>query len=508
MNFRLIQSEWHSIECDALLMPIFNNDDLRSGLVGQINQRLDGLLEEMNRNGEWKAELDEIATIHRPAGLPMGRLILVGAGRSEDYNSDRIREVMTRAVNKLKTYKLRRVAIFRRSSIEATTAAQAAVEGVVLGSFEPDEHKTKNRSLNRLEEIVFASNQPLCNETINSMKWGEKLAHATNRAKSLVIAPANLMNPTKLAEEAREMADRVGLEIEVLDEKALEADGFNALLGVAQGSEEPACLIVLKHFKAPNPDSPPVALLGKGVTFDAGGLCLKPATNMEEMKTDKAGACAVMGAMEAIALLELPVNAIGVIPAVENLPGGRAQRPGDVIRAMNGKTIEIINTDAEGRLILADALCYARRFKPSMMIDLATLTGACVVALGKLRAGVFANEDNVCRLLFEAAERAGEKYWRFPMDDDYKKDLESEIADIRNVGLRWAGAITAAKFLEEFVGDTPWCHVDIAGVDLYPEKHPIKGPTGFGVRTLVELVAFQARQDTRQEVASSTTVKG
>jgi leucyl aminopeptidase len=228
--------------------------------------------------------------------------------------------------------------------------------------------------------------------------------------------------------------------------------------------------------------------VGKGVTFDSGGLSLKPAQSMEEMKGDKAGACAVLAAMQAIALLGVKKNVVGLIPAVENLPSGRAQRPGDVIRAMNGTTIEVINTDAEGRLILADALSYGQQLEAEFIVDIATLTGAVVVALGKLRAGIFCNNEELFERVSRASDQSGEKLWRLPLDDEYRKEIESSIADIKNVGNRWGGAITAAKFLQEFVGDVPWCHIDIAGVDLFKGEGSIKGPTGFGVRTLVEIV--------------------
>jgi leucyl aminopeptidase len=231
-----------------------------------------------------------------------------------------------------------------------------------------------------------------------------------------------------------------------------------------------------------------VVFIGKGVTFDSGGVSLKPAQSMEEMKADKAGACAVLAAIQAVAQLQVPRNVVALLPVVENLPGGKAQRPGDVIRSMSGKTIEVVNTDAEGRLILADALCYAREeFDPAGIVDIATLTGACVVALGRVRAGLFSNNDAWCERLLQAANRCGEKLWRLPLDSEYRKEIESQIADVKNVGNRWGGAITAAKFLQEFVGETPWCHIDIAGVDLFHENQVLEGPTGFGVFTLTQL---------------------
>jgi leucyl aminopeptidase len=257
---------------------------------------------------------------------------------------------------------------------------------------------------------------------------------------------------------------------------------------VARGSDEPARFIVLKHLGAPEIEGRAAVFIGKGVTFDSGGISLKPAQSMEEMKADKAGACAVLATMQAVAQLQVKRNVIGIIPAVENLPSGRAQRPGDVIRSMSGKTIEVINTDAEGRLILADAIHYAKQYQPEYIVDIATLTGACVVALGHVRAGLFCNDEELYERLLRAAEISGERFWRLPLDSEYRKEIESQIADIRNVGSRWGGAVTAAKFLQEFVDNVPWCHIDMAGVDVYQENQEGKGPTGFGVRTFVHMV--------------------
>ena len=263
-------------------------------------------------------------------------------------------------------------------------------------------------------------------------------------------------------------------------------------MAVARGSDEPARLIILRHWGAPDSESPPGVLVGKGVTFDSGGLSIKPAQSMEEMKSDKAGACAVLAAMRAIAQLQVPQNVVAIVAAAENLPSGRAQRPGDVIRSYSGKTIEVINTDAEGRLLLADALHYALQFDPAFVVDIATLTGACVVALGKLRAGVFSNDPSLRDALFRAADRAGERIWQLPLDEEYRDELKSDIADIRNIGERWGGAISAAKFLEEFVSESRWCHIDMAGVARFPEDDVVKGATGFGVRMLVDLASDPA----------------
>lgn len=489
MKIQLIKSDWRTLDCDALIIPLFEDDDFTNGFPHELDQQLDGLLTEMTETEEWKSKAGEIRILYRPGRLKTSRLILLGAGKLESYDTGSIRDLIRKAVRKIKSYRLKKVAIFRRSRIEPTLSAQASVEGVLLATYDADDYKTEDKSKTYIEEIVFATDQDLDSEEVErALKRGEILAQATNLARRLVNEPGNCFSPTRMAETAKEVAEKNGLEVEILDEPEMEEREMGAILAVSRGSDEPGRFIILRHFGDSQSTAPPAVLIGKGVTFDSGGLSLKPANSMEEMKADKAGACAVLSAMQAIAQLQTRKNVVGLIPAVENLPSGRAQRPGDVVRSMSGKTIEIINTDAEGRLILADALHYGRQLKPEFMIDIATLTGACVVALGHLRAGLFSNNEDLYEKLLRAAEFSGEKFWRLPLDHDYRKEIESPIADIKNCGSRWGGAVTAAKFLQEFVGDTPWCHIDMAGVDLFKNGEE-KGPTGFGVLTLVKMVA-------------------
>ena len=489
MNIRLIKSDWQSIECDALIIPMFQDQDIGEGLTAEVDRSLSGLLTELNSTEEWKAKSGDIKVFYRPAQLKAARLILLGVGKTDRYDSGSIRRLIMQALRQVKSYQLKRVAVYRRSNVEPELAAQAAVEGVLMGTYEADDYKTEGKSKNFVEEILFATDQDLDVDKVKAaMKRGEILGRTTNLARKLANEPGNQFNPTLLAETAREIAEQYGLEIEILGEPEMEKQQMGAILSVARGSDEPGRFIILKHLGSVDGAAKPIVLVGKGVTFDSGGLSLKPAQSMEEMKNDKAGACAVLAAMQAIAQLQIKKNVVGLIPAVENLPSGRAQRPGDVIRSLSGKTIEVINTDAEGRLILADALSYGRQLEPQYMINIATLTGACVVALGHIRAGLFSNNDQLCDNLFRAAQRSGEKFWRFPLDEEYREEIDSPIADIKNTGSRWGGAITAAKFLQEFVGDVPWCHIDMAGMDLFKSSPEGKGPTGFGVRTLVEMV--------------------
>ena len=488
MNIRLVKGTWDSIECDALMIPLFEDDNDQEEFTSTLDQKLDGLLSELKSTGEWKAKVGQISVIYRPDQLGAGRLILLGAEKKKNYDVQSVRSLMMQAVSQVKGYNFKRVAVYGRGQADTDHSLQAAVEGVVMATYDGDDYKTTDRSPNFIEEILFVVDE----ETPKfkaAIQRGEILGEATNLARSLVNEPGNRVNPSSLAQTATELADKYNLEIEVLGEPEMEKMEMGAVLAVARGSDEPARFIVLRHRGAPESDSKPIVLVGKGVTFDSGGLSLKSPQSMETMKADKAGACVVLAAMQAIAQMQVKKNVVGLIPAVENLPSGRAQRPGDVIRSMSGKTIEVLNTDAEGRLILADALCYGRQLEPEYMVDVATLTGACVIALGHFRAGLFSNSEEICQKLLQASKRSGEKFWRLPLDDEYRKEIESPIADIKNVGGRWGGAIIAAKFLEEFVEEVPWCHLDIAGVDLSKENQGFKGPTGFGVRTLVEMVS-------------------
>ena len=489
MKIQWVRNSLDSIECDALIVPVFENEDEEGDFLVALDGKLDGLISELKSTEEWSSAAGEVSVIYRPKKLKTARLVLQGAGKKEDYDSRSIRNLMIKAVHKVNSCNLKRVAFYHRSQVGSKPAAQAAVEGVILATYRADDYKTDGRSKSFVEEILFVSTEEIdAVEVEASLERGEILANATNMARKLVNEPGNKVNPSRLAQAATEVAASCGLEIEVWGEPEMEDKGMGAILSVAQGSDEPARFVILKHFGSPESEAKPIVLVGKGVTFDSGGLSLKPAQSMEEMKADKAGACAVLAAMQAIAHLGVKKNVFALIPMVENLPSGRAQRPGDVIRAMNGKTIEVINTDAEGRLILADALSYGCQLEAEFMVDIATLTGAVVIALGTTRAGVFCNSEKLYERALRASERSGEKLWRLPLDDEYRKEIESPIADIKNAGNRWGGAITAAKFLQEFVGDVPWCHIDIAGVDLFKGEGDVKGPTGFGVRTLVEIV--------------------
>lgn len=437
MKITLFKSKWETVECDALVVPIFEDEAAGQPFVSHLDELLHGLLAEIKQSDEWKGKRGQLVTIHRPTGMQARRLILVGAGKQEAFDSTAVRQLMMLAMNRLKDKGFQRIAAYRRSTIGLESAIQSAVEGLILGTHQIDEYKTESKATGFGGEVLLVTDETLTDGSEAALRRGEILGRAANLARTLVNEPGNRVNPTQLAEKARQISEKCTLQVEILDEKQMAEKGMNTVLAVARGSDEPARFIVLTHPGAAKSDEPALVFVGKGVTFDSGGLSLKTASGMEEMKADKAGACAVLAAMQAIAQLQVPVNVVGLIPAVENLPSGRAQRPGDVIRSMSGKTIEVLNTDAEGRLILADALHYARSLNPRLIVDLATLTGACVVALGHFRAGLFCNNEQLYERFTRAAARSGERFWRMPLDDDYRKELDSQIADIKNVGSRW-----------------------------------------------------------------------
>jgi leucyl aminopeptidase len=397
------------------------------------------------------------------------KIVFVGIAKAGDSEAwRRAAAAVVRRVRKVKTL-----------AFSAGDAA-AIVEGALVGSFSVDTYKTSN-SRQVVDRVLMVAAER------SALERGRIIGESINRARQLINEPSNRKPPRVIADRSREMAARVGVTVDVLDEPRLRELKMGALLGVSQGSDEPPRLVVLKY--SGNPDSKSMlAYVGKGVTFDSGGISLKPADGMEKMKYDMAGGATAMAALRTLALLRAKVNCMAVVPLVENMPGGRAQRPGDVVESMSGKTIEIINTDAEGRLILADALAYARTIGATHLVDLATLTGAARVALGPFRAGVMGNNQPLIDSFLVAAKRAGEKMWQMPMDDEYRDLIKSSVADVANSGGRFAGMITAAKFLEEFVGDTPWIHLDIASTAWNEDDKPYlpKGPSGIGVRSLVE----------------------
>ena len=372
----------------------------------------------------------------------------------------------------------------------------AAIEGAILGDYEPDRYKTEHLDEKKTVSSFAVAVPEAAPALEEALRQGRIVAESQNFARDLVSEPANRLTPAVLAERARQMAAEQGLECEVLYRERMEQLGMGALLGVAAGSEEPPALIVVRYRpSSAAPDAPHLGLVGKGITFDTGGISIKPSENMDKMKYDMAGGAAVLGAMRALAQLKPSIPVTALVPAVENMPSGRAQRPGDIVTTLSGKTVEVLNTDAEGRLILADAITYAKRLGCTHLVDAATLTGAIVVALGYVYVGAFASDDALLERVLAASKTSGEKMWRMPLDDDFKEVLKSAFADMPNIGNRWGGAITAAMFLKEFADQTPWVHLDIAGTAWLEESKPFlaKGPSGTPVRTLIRLATDWTR---------------
>ena len=452
-------------------------------------------------SGEVTGKAMESTLLHRPAGLKAKRLLLIGGGKAKSFAASDVRKIAGAALRAIKGKDLKSFAIVAPATlgISAAEAAKVIVEGAYVGSFDPDYYKS-DRKLQSIDELTIDA-PPSSGEkqVLAAIQTGTIIGEAQNFTRDLVNEPGNRMTPTILADRAKKMAVEVGLQCEVFGPEKIKELKMGAFWSVAQGSpDEPARLIVMRYEPAGAPEKPVLGLVGKGITFDSGGISIKPSDGMEKMKYDMAGGAAMIGAMRAIAQLKPNVRVIGVVCATENMPSGTAQKPGDVQIAMSGKSIEIINTDAEGRLVLADGLHYARQLGATHLIDAATLTGACVVALGMVNAGIFSNDDNFYASFNASLKASGEKMWRLPVEDDYREMIKSSIADIVNSGGRWGGAVTAAMFLKEFVGDTPWIHLDIAGVAWMEEAKPwiAKGPSGMPVRSLVEFVrSLSAKSD-------------
>ena len=456
MEFEIRES-FEGIQTDAIVVPLLEGAD-------RTEQRFAAIASPLFAGGD--LPLKPLETLMVP-GSP--KTIFIGVAKAAD--AEAWRRAAATIVRRFK--KLKRIAI-------AGGDLRAMVEGALVGNFSVEVYKTSNTK-SSIEKLIFAGGDR------GGLQEGTIVGESMNWARGLINEPSNRKPPRILAERAREMAGPAGLSVDVLDEQKIRALKMGALLGVSQGSEEPPRLVVLKHMGNPG-SSRMLAYVGKGITFDSGGISLKSADGMEKMKYDMAGGATAMAAVRSLALLHAPLNCIAVVPLAENMPGGRAQRPGDVVESMSGKTIEIINTDAEGRLILADALAYARSLGSTHLVDIATLTGAARIALGPYRVGVMGNDQPFIDSFLAASRRAGEKMWQMPMDDEYRDLIKSTVADVANSGGRFGGMITAAKFLQEFVGNTPWVHLDIAGVAWNEDEKPYlpKGPSGVALRSLIE----------------------
>ncbi|MCJ2520908.1 MAG: leucyl aminopeptidase [Candidatus Thermoplasmatota archaeon] len=501
MMVEVIQGRIEEMEDKAIVVNLFKRVKRPGGATGAVDKALGGMIRDLIRGGDLKGKFKEAVLFRTFRKIPAERVLVVGLGEKEKFSLDRIREVSAKAARHLRDAGVDSYSTIVHGAgiggFDLREASEALVEGALLGTYKFDRYKTElkeeeKRELRRMRVLV--RDPADVGRVEEAIRWAEPVSVATNFVRDLVASPARDKTPTRLAEIAVEIAREAALKCTIIDREEAEKLNMGAFLGVAQGSDEPPKLIVLE-YRGGKKGEKPIAVVGKGITFDSGGLSLKPAKSMEDMKEDMAGAAATIGILKAAAELKLPVNLIGFAPCTENLPSGKATKPGDVLKTHTGKTIEVRNTDAEGRLVLADALGYATGFEPQAIIDMATLTGACMVALGKKTTGMMGTSENLMERLKAAGKRTGDYVWPLPLFEDYEEQIKSDIADVKNTGGRYGGAITAALLLKKFVKDIPWVHLDIAGTvwtdggaaDLKREYLP-KGATGIGVRLLLQLL--------------------
>lgn len=501
MDIQIVTRTVQNVDCDVLIVAAAQQAQgiVLSTAARAVDGLLNKLISERGSDGEFTGRAGELLTLHPMKQLAAKRVVVVGLGKQEKVTLQAIRRASAIATRHAQGTGAQQVALaidWSSSSFDEGAVVQAQVEGAELGcyNFRKYQRVEQNGNGKDITKLFLLSEWADSEMLQQAVARGRALAEATNFARDLVNEPPNVLTPSELAQRAVAMAKQFGLEYEVFDKAKIEELRMGGLLGVSQGSVQPPQFVVLR-YRGGNPNDKGMALVGKGITFDTGGISIKPAAGMDEMKGDMGGAAAVIGAMQAIAALKPHINVTGLVPTCENMPSGTAYRPGDILRIMNGKTIEIVNTDAEGRLILADALSYAVQEGLSPIIDLATLTGAMIVALGSTMTGFFCNDEQLSDEILAAGRAVGEKYWPMPLDEEYGERIKSDIADIKQTGGREAGAVSAAKILEHFVGNAQWAHLDIAGTSYVDSKKPYqeKGATGVGVRMLAELAMRRAK---------------
>lgn len=499
MQYRLDSTKASELACDCLLVPVFADNKLTEGATG-LDKASKGALGEL-LSGSHLQQAGDSLLLHKLSGIKAKRLLLVCLGPKKDYQASSFRKALASALAKLRNEKIETLASLMHQSLwKSGTSYQAARTTALLMAesiYRPDslksqEAKAKARPKTELKQVILlADGKKELKALEQGLMHGQVMAEAMDRVKDMANLPGNICTPSYLADEATKLGQATkGLEVSTLDEEQMQALGMGALLSVSKGSREPARFIVMDYRGAKKKADKPIVLIGKGLTFDAGGISLKPGEGMDEMKYDMCGGASVIGTLWAAARLELPLNIIGLVPASENLPDGAANKPGDIVTSMSGQTIEILNTDAEGRLLLCDALTYAERFEPAAVIDIATLTGACVIALGAHASGLMANEQTLADDILAASERAEDRAWQLPLWDDYQQQLDSNFADMANVGGRPAGTITGACFLSRYAKAYSWAHLDIAGTAWKSGKD--KGATARPLPLLMEFLLARA----------------
>lgn len=478
----------------ALIVTRFEDDDATQGGARFLEGALGGLIGEFIQSGDFQGKLYQIAVIYTKDVVAAKRIVLAGLGQKKKFDLEKLRGAYAKVAQHIQGLGLKEFAFSMdvgNARLTMNQMIEAALEGAILGLYQFTPYKTLERDkVKMIKRItVIDDRDDALKEIRDAARTAGIVTRAVRFTRDLVSTPGNEMTPSDMAKAARSVAKRKRVFVKVLDVAQMKKLGMNALLGVSRGSDEPAKFIILEYRGAKKGEAP-VVLVGKGLTFDSGGISIKPSENMGEMKSDMAGGAAVMGTIVATAELQLSLNVVGLVPATENLPGGRAYKPGDILRSLSGQTIEIVSTDAEGRLILADALTYAQRFKPAAVIDMATLTGACKVALGDHVIGMLGSDGPLKEKIKKAGDLTGERVWELPLWDDYNELITSDVADFKNAGSRSGGAITAAVFLSKFVGDTPWVHLDIAGPAWLgkDKSYMPKGATGIGVRLMLQFL--------------------
>ena len=491
MQVKVQSGDISASSADAIVVNLFEGVSIPGGGTGAVDAAMGGAVSELIAAGDVRGKMGEFTLIHSLGRIPSPRVVVAGLGKSSEFSIDKIRSLSGDLARYLRRQRIKDVAVITHGAgiagLPAEDCAAAIAEGTLLGLYRFLRHK-KAEEDGELESLTLVEHDAAKIPALErGVERGCILAEATNFCRDLANEPSNYLTPTEMADRAKALAADAGLECEIHGPDWMREKGMGGVLGVAAGSTQEPRFIVLRYNGAG--DAKPLALVGKGITFDTGGISIKPAAGMEEMKGDMSGGGAVIAAMSAIARLRPRTNVIGIVPATENMPGGSAIKPGDVLKTMAGKTIEVINTDAEGRLILADGLAYARELGATAIVDVATLTGAINVALGNVAMGAMTNNPALLDRVKKAAEAAGERVWELPMFEEYKEQIRSDVADMKNTGGRGAGSITAAMLLREFVDDTPWVHLDIAGVDTYDREKGVivKGASGIPVRTLVNL---------------------
>src|SRR4051812_26955461 len=486
---------YRDLDVQALAIAIFKDEKADEGFLKELDELAGGVVSSALQSEELSGKEGETAFFHLLSHKPLQatRLLLVGVGNRENYLTPQVSQMAGTASRSLRSKGIKSLAVVPRAEADAELVASAAVEGAIMGVFEPDKYRTVDKEKRQIEKLIVSLAGAEEGAISRGTERGRIVGESVNFTRDMANEPGAYLTPTDMADRAREMASEFGLSIDVLDEARMEQEGMGSLLSVSHGSDQPAKLIVLKYTPGDGvaaPEGELMAFVGKGITFDSGGISLKPGENMELMKYDMTGGATVIGAMRAVAQLKPSIPVLGVAPCSENLPSGKATKPGDVVRAMTGKTIEVINTDAEGRLILSDAICYAKKLGAKRIIDMATLTGAVSIALGDVNTAVLGTDQSLIDEIIAAGREVGEKFWQLPLDKEYTKQIKSDIADIKNVGGRKAGTITAAAFLKEFADGVSWAHLDIAGTAWGDDARPYrsKGPTGIAVRTLINIV--------------------